>query len=256
VQLELISGGAIFSRKQHQLTGIIMACNMNSTLRYTVLFLTLVLFPACARLPEYARPRMAPAEDLQQERPAAFTYRGLTTDDFRAASLSGHMAEHAERINAHAATQIRLTADSIFRITSRDLYGQTYFFGRIEQLGFEAVMLPDRSWWNPKIPAAMRAYVLQHEQIHFALTELASRQLNAESQKWAADVLVIQPTPQEVRVELARQINERINSAMEASLKRQTEFDEDTSLFINPKRQLWWSWTVENELKRTTLPSK
>jgi len=117
-------------------------------------------------------------------------------------------------------------------------------------------MLPDRSWWNPKIPGGMRAYVLQHEQIHFALTELASRQLTAESQKWAADVLAIQSTPQDVRAELARQINERINSAMEASLKRQAEFDEDTSLHINPKRQQWWSWTVEDELKRTAFPSK
>ena len=255
MQLELISGGAILSRK-HQLTGIIMACNMNSTLRYTVLLLTLVVFPACVGLPEYARPRIAQAKDWQQERSAAFTYRELASDDFRAISLSGHLGEHAERINAHAATQIRLTADSSFSITSGDLYGQTYFFGKIERLGFEAVMLPDRSWWNPKIPDGMRAYVLQHEQIHFALTELASRQLTAESQKWAADVLVIQSSPQDIRAELARQINERINSAMEASLKRQAEFDEDTSLFINPKRQQWWSWTVEDELKRTAFPSK
>jgi hypothetical protein len=43
------------------------------------------------------------------------------------------------------------------------LYGQSYFFGRIERLGFEAVMLPDQSWWNPKMPPNMRGYVLQHE---------------------------------------------------------------------------------------------
>jgi hypothetical protein len=100
------------------------------------------------------------------------------------------------------------------------------------------------------MPANMRGYVLQHEQIHFALTELAARQLTSDSQKWAADVLVIQPTPQEVRAELARLIKERINAAMEANLKRQAEFDNDTSLFFNPRRQQWWSWTVEDELKR------
>jgi hypothetical protein len=223
---------------------------MNRFLRYAVLSLALALIPACARLPEYARPRMVQAEDLQQTRAAGFPYRELTPEDFRAASLSEHMADHAERINAHAATQIRLTTDSGFRITSGDLYGQSYFFGRIERLGFEAVMLPDRSWWNPKMPANMRGYVLQHEQIHFALTELAARQLTSDSQKWAADVLVIQPTPQEVRAELARLIKERINAAMEANLKRQAEFDNDTSLFFNPRRQQWWSWTVEDELKR------
>ena len=223
---------------------------MNRFLRYAVLSLALAFIPSCARLPEYARPRMVQAEELQQTRAAGFPYRELTIDDFRAASLSEHMADHAERINAHAATQIRLTADSGFRITSGDLYGQSYFFGRIERIGFEAVMLPDRSWWNPKMPANMRGYVLQHEQIHFALTELAARQLTGDSQKWAADVLVIQPTPQEVRAELARQIKERINAAMEANLQRQAEFDNDTSLFFNPRRQQWWSWTVEDELKR------
>jgi hypothetical protein len=229
---------------------------MNRCLRYAVLSLALALIPACARLPEYARPRMVQADDLQQRRAAGFPYRPLTPEDFRAASLSEHMAEHAERINAHAATQIRLTADSGFRITSGDLYGQSYFFGRIERIGFEAVMLPDRSWWNPKMPANMRGYVLQHEQIHFALTELAARQLTGDSQKWAADVLVIQPTPQEVRAELARQIKDRINAAMEANLKRQAEFDNDTSLFFNPRRQQWWSWTVEDELKQTAPASR
>ncbi len=223
---------------------------MKRLLRYAVLSLALALIPACARLPEYARPRMVQADDQQQTRAAGFPYRPLTPEDFRAASLSEHMAEHAERINAHAATQIRLTADSGFRITSGDLYGQSYFFGRIERIGFEAVMLPDRSWWNPKMPANMRGYVLQHEQIHFTLTELAARQLTGDSQKWAADVLVIQPTPQEVRAELARQIKDRINAAMEANLKRQAEFDNDTSLFFNPRRQQWWSWTVEDELKQ------
>jgi hypothetical protein len=131
------------------------------------------------------------------------------------------------------------------------LYGKRYFFGRIEHLAFEAIMLPDRSWWNPKIPANMTHYVLQHEQIHFALTELAARQLTMDTPKWASEVLVMELAPQEVRAELTRQIQERINAAMEANLKRQAEFDEDTSLFYYPKWQQWWASTVEEELKQT-----
>ena len=223
---------------------------MKRFLRYAVSLLSLALIPGCAQLPEYARPRMVEVDELQKTFATGFAYRELTPEDFRAAFLSEQLAEHAERINAHAATHVRLTADSSFRITSGDLYGQSYFFGRIERLGFEAVMLPDQSWWNPKMPPNMRGYVLQHEQIHFALTELAARQLTSDSQKWASEVLVIKPTPQEVRAELARQIKDRINAAMEANLKRQAEFDDDTSLFHNPRRQRWWSWTVEDELKR------
>jgi hypothetical protein len=224
---------------------------MNRFLNYVVLSLSLVLVPTCARLPEYAQPRMVQADELQKALATGFTYRPLTPADFRAASLSEQQAEHAERINAHTATLIRLTADSSFRITSGDLCGQRYFFGRIERLAFEAVMLPDRSWWNPKIPVNMRGYVLQHEQIHFALTELTARQLTIDIQQWASDVLVMEPTPQEVRAELSRQIKDRINAAMEVNLKRQAEFDEDTSLFFSPKWQQWWSLTVEEELKKT-----
>lgn len=224
---------------------------MNRSIRYATLALSLLFLATCARLPQYARPHMVQTDELQKDSGQGFPYRPLSRDDFRATSLSEHQAEHAERIYAHAAILIRVTLDSTFRITSRVLYGQTYFFGKIERLAFEAVMLPERSWWNPNIKASMQDYVLQHEQIHFALTELAARQLTTDTQKWASDVLVMEVTHQEVRQELARQINERIKAAMEANLKRQTEFDEATSLSFNPKWQQWWSRTVEEELKQT-----
>ena len=224
---------------------------MNRFLRYSVLSLWLALTLACARLPEYAKPRIVQAHDQRETLVTGFPYRPLTPEDFRAASLSEDLAEHAERINAHATIRIRVTADSSFRITSGDFNGQNYFFGSIRHLAFEAVMLPDRSWWNPKIPANRRDYVLQHEQIHFALTELAARKLTSDTRKWASDVLVVEPTPQAVLVELARQINDRINAAMKASLKRQAQFDEDTSMAYNQKWQNWWSFTVEEELKKS-----
>jgi len=224
---------------------------MNRFLRYAVPFLWLALTLACARLPEYARPRMVQAPEQRETFEAGFPYRPLTPADFRAASLSGELAEHAERINAHATIRIRVTADSSIRITRGDFSGQSYFFGSIGHLAFEAVMLPDQSWWNPKIPANRRGYVLQHEQIHFALTELAARQLTSDAHKWASDVLVIEPTTKEVLAELARLINDRINAAMKASLKRQAQFDEDTSLFYSPKWQQWWLSTVEDELKKS-----
>jgi hypothetical protein len=225
--------------------------HMNRILRYAALFLWLALTLACSRLPEYARPRMVQEHDQQETLATGIPYRSLTPEDFRAASLSEQLAEHADRINAHAVIRIRWTADSSFRITSGNLYGRSYFFGSIVHLAFEAVMLPDRSWWNPKIPAERRSYVLQHEQIHFALTELTARQLTIDAKKWASDILVIGQTPEEVAAELTRQINERINAAMQASLKRQAQFDEDTSLVYSPKWQHWWASSMEDELKKS-----
>jgi hypothetical protein len=115
-------------------------------------------------------------------------------------------------------------------------------------------MLPERSWWNPGIPAGLRTYVLRHEQINFALTEIAARRLTQESREWASKVLAVKPAPQEVRAELARQIQDKINAAREESLKRQPVFDEDTSLFYNPRRQQRWYWTIEDELKTSSPP--
>jgi hypothetical protein len=230
--------------------------SMSCFLRYALLSLWLALTVACAQLPEYAQPRKVQYVESQSTPPNGFPYRALTIEDFRAASVPEHLSAHAEQINAHSATQIRLSADSSFSITHGFLFGQSYFFGRILHLAFEAVMIPERSWWNPKIQGEMRAYVLQHEQIHFALTELAARKLSSDSQEWASEVLVIKPTPQEVQAEFAQQIKHMISAAMEVNLKRQVKFDEDTSLFFNPRRQQWWSWTVEDELKQTSPSSR
>jgi len=225
--------------------------NMNRFFKYAVLPLSLALVAACAQLPEYARPRLVQRDDLQQAPSTGFAYRPLKLEDFRAASSPEQLPAHAGRVNAHSAIQIRMTADSGFSLTQGDLFGQSYFFGRINHLAFEAVMIPERSWWNPGIQANMTGYVLQHEQIHFALTELAARKLTRDVQEWAADAVVIKPTPREVQAELARQIKDLVNTAMEANLKRHAEFDDDTSLFFNPRRQQWWTWMVEDELKQT-----
>jgi hypothetical protein len=229
---------------------------MNRFFSCMVVALSLALPAACARLPEYARPRLVQHDEVQQSLSTGFPYRPLKLEDFRAASPPEQISGHAGRINAHSAIQIRLAADSSFSITPGELFGQTYFFGRVEHLAFEAVMIPERSWWNPGIPANMTGYVLQHEQIHFALMELAARRLTRDAQKWASETVVIKPTPQEVHLELAQQIKALVDSAMEADLKRHAEFDQDTSLFYNPRRQQWWSWEVEDELKQTALHAK
>jgi hypothetical protein len=229
---------------------------MNCFRKYLLWVWGLGLITACAQLPEYAQPRRAQFEEPRSILRNGFPYRALTPEDFRAASVPDELSAHAERINAHSAIQIRLSADSSVGITHGLLFGQNYFFGRIFHLAFEAVMLPERSWWNPKIQGEMRDYVLQHEQIHFALTELAARKLSRDSQGWAAEVLVIKPTLREVEAELAQQVNHMIGAAMEANLKRHAEFDEDTSLFFNPRRQQWWSRVVEEELQQAGPASR
>jgi len=223
----------------------------NRSLRYAMLSLSLTLVTACAQLPEYAKPRTIQIDELHKVIPTGFTYRQLTPEDFRATSMPENLSTHGESISAQSVTQIRITADSNFRITRSSFLGQINYLGSINHLAFEAVMIPNNSWWNPKIKASMKGYVLQHEQIHFALTELAARKLTSDAKKWASDLFVIKETPQQVYSEIFQQIKGMINSAMEASQKRHLKFDEDTSLFYSPTWQVWWLEMVEKELKQT-----
>ena len=225
----------------------------NNSLRYAVSSLFLTVMTACAQLPEYAKPRTIRIDEIHQVSPTGFTYRQLTPGDFRASSLPENLSTHGGSINAQSVIQIRIKADSSFSISRWRLLDQINYYGSINHLAFEAVMIPDHSWWNPQIKPAMTGYVLQHEQIHFALTELASRKLTSDAQKWASNLLVIQQTPQEVYSEIVQKIKEMINAAMKANQKRHQEFDEDTSLFYSPSWQAWWLWTVEEELKQTEL---
>ena len=218
---------------------------------YAVLALLLTLITACAQLPEYAKPRRVQIDEILNYSPTGFTYRQLTPDDFRAGLVPEHLSTHGERINAQSMIQIRMTADSSFSVTRWPYSDQINYTGSITHLAFEAVMMPDKSWWSPKIKPEMTGYVLQHEQIHFALTELAARKLTRDAQKWASNLLVIGPTPQEVYSEVVQQIKDMINSAMEANQKRHEEFDKDASLFYSPKWQAWWLETVEKELRQT-----
>lgn len=213
----------------------------------------LVILPgimACAQLPEHARPLTLPRDEMPDFRPAGFTYRPLTVADFRAESLTGRRAAHGDGVNAQSVFRIRLTADSNFSLNRWPFFNQTRYFCSVNHLAFEAVMLPDLSWWNPKLKADKTGYVLQHEQIHFALTELAARQLTRDAEKWAANLLIIRDTPEEVYSEVRRQIREMIRSALEANRKRHEDFDQDTSLFHSPSWQQWWLETVEKELRR------
>ena len=221
----------------------------NRSRRYAMLSLALTLVTACAQLPEYAKPRTI--QNDEKGILTGFTYRQLTLEDFRATSLPEYLSTHGKTISAHSATRIRITADSKFSITRCPFSNQNDFCGTINHLAFEAVMIPDNSWWNPKMKAAIKGYVLEHEQIHFALTELVARKLTIDAQKWASNLLVIRPTPQQVYSEVVQQIKEMIDSAIQANQKRHEEFDKDTSLFYNPSWQAWWLETVEEELRQT-----
>ncbi len=207
-----------------------------------------VILCGCASLPNYAQPGSGRLPDDPKILADAFTYRRLTREDFRADALPPDRAAHAADINAHVCTQIRPRPDTQVVISRSRLAGTDMVIGSIPHIAFEAVMIPGCSWWNPRLDARQTAYVLQHEQIHFAIAEQTARQLTAEAQEHLRDFIVVEYTPEAAREAIAQTIRSLIRSATQASHKTHTAFDEETSLFHSPRRQQWWMEKMEREL--------
>jgi len=217
--------------------------------------LLLAVFGGCTGLPDYALPRSGAAMADPAMLDEAVTYRQLTRSDFRAPGLPADQKAHASAINAHTCARIRPTPETRFSVVRTRYNGSVVFIGGIENIRFEGIMIPGCSWWNPDLPAGMHDYVLQHEQIHFALVELAARRLTADIQEEARSFMTIQPTAKEVRAQITATVNQWIRSAMEASLEMHTAFDNDTSLFHSPGWQQWWQDKIEKQLAAAPEPA-
>jgi hypothetical protein len=219
-----------------------------SQFRTILLFQLFLLLAGCAQLPEYARPRVVDVEDRQVSLEQAFTYRTLRIDDFQAQSLPEDLVSHARKIAAHACCRIRTTNGTRYKITRGYLNQRIHYFGSILSVDFEAVMVPDCSWLNPNIAEEKLEYVLQHEQIHFALMELAARELNREAKEEVKNFIAIQSTRKAARDEMTAKIKDMVRTANDAVLIDHTAFDEDTSLYFDPENQQRWFERVEEKL--------
>jgi len=107
------------------------------------------------------------------------------------------------------------------------------------------------SWWNPNDRGLPQAYILQHEQIHFALFELAARKLNAELAALMSRFRATAPTEAEARTQAEREVVGLIRSASAPLLARTRAFDEDTSMGHRPEAQARWWTKIQAELAAT-----
>jgi hypothetical protein len=212
----------------------------------------LLLFSGCAQLPEYARPHIIEIDNKQELLKKGFTYRQLTVYDFQASGLPENIEPHAKNIAAHACCRIRAAKESKFTIARGYLNQQIHYFGSIKYIGFEAVMIPDCSWLNPRVSQENLEYVLEHEQIHFALMEIAARKLTREAKEETKNFMAIQSTYKDTRDEISAMIRDLVRSANEAVLEEHTTFDEDTSLYFDPESQRQWLERVKYELLKST----
>jgi hypothetical protein len=158
-------------------------------------------------------------------------------------------AAYAEQVGAATCAYLITTPDTrVFVQSLPSPDGATLYRARFENLRFAAHMDRNCSWWNPKEPGAGPEYVLQHEQIHFAIFELESRRLNDSAAEIEARLQATSADPDVVVRLLQQQLEADLGGRMKDILARSREFDEDTSLGHDPAKQRTWWERVHSEL--------
>ena len=206
----------------------------------------LILLFGCSSLPDYGQPRTYPSGTILPG--LVVSYRDLVVADFQAKNLPEYLHGHSRDLNAHTAVAIRTVAGAQYILSPPDGDRIPLYSGRVSNLAFEAVMIPDHSWWNPSLAKEKFAYVLQHEQIHFALMEAAARRLTERVKKEQAQLMVFDISKEAVKKRLMEKIDRILAESEKDVLNEHTDFDKATSRRYAPAIQQKWYEKVEKEL--------
>jgi hypothetical protein len=205
---------------------------------------------ACSRLPSYARPQGALMDPSAVDGEDLIEYRKLTRADFKGKAPVGEAAAHADAMGAQTYAIVRPDPTLKIWITgTQEKNGRTHYAGKIsELLHFRAEMDRLRSWWNPNLKEVPEAYVLEHEQIHFAIAEAEARRLNAQAKEITSRMQATGDSQDEVRDKIQQKLDDVIKDALDDLLDENGRFDEDTSARYDPKKQGEWYQRVQAEL--------
>ena len=94
----------------------------------------------------------------------------------------------------------------------------------------------------------------EHEQIHFALFEIAARRLNRRVEWLTDQIQTVSSNRQAAVDQLHRRIDTEIDRAMAGIVRRSDELDDETSRIVRQDRQNWWWRLVNNELAQLDPP--
>lgn len=199
-----------------------------------------LLLSGCAQLPEYARPRFQLEMLDGASLAGGISYRLLNVEDFQAAALEDDLQQYHDLINARSCISIRPAESAEVSIFRTAYSNHTFYAGSISGVSFEALFIPACSWFNPHVPQRLIPYVLQHEQIHFAISELTARDLTRQAREEENRFIAFAESYQEVQHMLAESLRSFADRILEQGLAEHTEFDEDASMIYDHEKQNRW----------------
>jgi hypothetical protein len=199
-----------------------------------------------AALPEFATPRGRLLGSSESVPRGAIPYRALEREDFRGEEPPPQFTRYRERLGAATCCFVLTRPET--RIEVQRLPTGEGWRAAPTQLGFRAVMDPECSWWNTEQTRLPTEYVLEHEQIHFALFEIEARRLDARSAELTRAATLTASSSEEALRRSRETLEAVLARGLEATLRRNREFDEDTSMGFRPERQELWLERVRSEL--------
>lgn len=196
--------------------------------------------PRSGELPDYARGHVeiAPPSEGQAD---LIPYRTLTRADFRADVPPVVLPEDAPPHGAMTCARIMPRANLATRGSAEEPDEPVV---RLQGLSFAAMMDRGCSHWNDESPLP-ESYVLEHEQLHFAIVELEARRLNARAEELERSLVERGPDAEQ-------KIQGGMNEVMEVSARQIAEqglaLDEATSMRYAPEVQQGWLARLNREL--------
>ena len=212
-----------------------------------LLVAVLVMLNACASLPEYAAPKLVAIEDIDTDREDSIPYRLLQRSDFRGERPPGSFDERMAAVTcAFIEPLIDPEALEIEQGAMSD--GAPSFRITLHNLKYRALMDRACSWWNPAVDDQREDYILAHEQIHFALFEVAARDWSdAPPLKFNFRAENQDDVVEKIRIKFKQQFDEK----METLMRQNRDFDEQTSVGYDPLKQQVWAERVRQLLEES-----
>ena len=170
-------------------------------------------------------------------------YRTLHIDDFKAVEIPTHLGADARHPLATARTYVLSDLDTVSQSFVTSVGSTTVYASFVTRIEYYALMDRGASWWNVGAEDDA-AYVLSHEQIHFAIAELVARQLTRALE----GLMVSGDSRQQASENLSRKLRETTDAHFQLLLSRNAAFDRDTSGGYNRLEQSRWRKQIEHEL--------
>ena len=179
----------------------------------------------------------------------AIPYRALKQRDFQGEHPPRPFLGRADLPRPVAVSCAYVAADSRSRVFAEPIgFNRRRYRPRVEDLSFRAMFSRSCSWWNRDHDLSP-LYVLEHEQIHFALFEVAARRLNRDVPRMLTSAALEADSPDSVVALARRHIQGTLQRSIAETARLNLEFDRATSGGFSPHRQEAWRLRVEKELE-------